>query len=172
MDTPSDPGDERLERRLRLGVRLVFYPLALGLFVFAWHARHKSEAPARATNFVMWSGRTAQGEAIQAAMSHDGRLASVETHLKEYCSDGSFFTLNWFATQDHFAQHGDDFSGRVGPVAGTDSYREPTMTDTRVAGRAGAHPHGTLTGQVTRTTAHGSVTCRSGPVTFTLRQAR
>jgi hypothetical protein len=170
MDTPSDPGDERLERRLRLGIRLVFYPLALGLIAFAWHARHRSEAPARALHLLAWSGRTAQGQRIQAVIGDDGRLASLFTRIKERCSDGSTFTVHWSINQSQFAQDGDAVNGRQGPIAGTDYDGKPVVFDTRIQGRMGAHPQGTLTGHVTWTPARGTLTCRSGPVTFTLRR--
>jgi hypothetical protein len=170
MDTPSDPDDERLERRLRLGVRLVFYPLALGLIVFAWHARHRGEASADPVHVVIWSGLTAQGRPVRAALDDDGRLVSLDTELSEPCADGTAFTLTWYPRQSAFIQHGDDVDGHTGPQPSTDSYGEPTVSETRLRGHLGAHPYATLTGQVVRTTTHGRVVCRSEPVTFTLHK--
>src|SRR5919201_4049854 len=102
MDHAIDQRDALLERRIRLGIRLVFYPVAIVLIVLAWHQRQSSPAHAHP---VSWRGVTAQGRPIRAVTS-GGVLTSVDTEVPERCVDGSVFTLHMHLGGRNFAQQG------------------------------------------------------------------
>ena len=55
-----------LNRRLGIAVRLVLYPMAIGLIVIAWRHYHGDPPVAHP---LRWSGVTSQGQAIRAATS-------------------------------------------------------------------------------------------------------
>lgn len=93
----TDDHDARIERRLRLGIRLVFYPLCLGLIALAWthHQRGpatQAQAPPHQTGATWVFGTTEQGQQVQAAIV-DGVLASFETRVVTHCLDGTTWTL-------------------------------------------------------------------------------
>src|SRR3954468_13199487 len=167
MDDAVSPGDERRARRFRIVVRLVFYPMALGLIALAWQQFHgDASSQGHVYRIGHWSGVTSQGQAIRVS-SADESLAFLDTHVVERCSDGSEFTTHWYPARHRFVQHGDDFRGRqAGP--GRDYSGKPVVYDSRVWGRMGAHPRGTIRAQVSWTTSRGRVSCDSGLVTFAL----
>src|SRR5690242_2566085 len=101
MDDAIDP---RIGRRYRIAVRLLLYPLALGLIVVAWHHR-PGGSEARASDYVAWSGVTAQGQDIRVSTA-DGVITSLSTHVAEPCSDGSTFTLDWAPPKRWLVQTG------------------------------------------------------------------
>ena len=113
MAIAADPEDERRARRLGIRVRVVFYPLALGLIVLAWQHYHGGDAPqAYPLPVVEWNGVTSQNRPIHATSIKGGVVRSLFTTVQERCDDGSFFTFNWFSAQRHFLQRGDSMSGR------------------------------------------------------------
>jgi hypothetical protein len=153
---------------MRTAVRLVLYPLALGLIVLAWQHRHPyAEDP---TGGVNWRGVTAQGQAILGITTPDGHLTRLDTHLIERCSDGESFDEHWIPSRRRFVQHGENLYGRAGGP-GYLYGGQPLVDDIQVRAQMGAHPHGTLRGQVTWTNANRTVRCESGPVSFALKRS-
>lgn len=86
--------DLLLARRLKLAVRLVVYPLLLGLVALAFHVRHAraQEDDPHAPPTTAWSGRTNQGYPATATFQ-DGRLISFTSRLMLDCADGEQFAL-------------------------------------------------------------------------------
>jgi hypothetical protein len=154
--------DVRRSRRLGIAVRLVLYPMALGLIALAWQEYHGSPPQAHAiVHFDQWRGTTAQGEEMTAT-TRQGLLLGFATRLVERCSDGSTFTLRWYPSMHRFVQHGESLRGGVS---------EPGL-EARVWARIGAEPNGTLRAKEAWTTRDGRVVrCDSGRVRFTLRRA-
>jgi hypothetical protein len=170
MDDEVDPRAEPLDRRLRIGHRLVLYPLALGLIVFAWQYLRSDPPQAEATSIVSWSGVTSQRKAI-AATTGDGRLTSINTYLVERCSNGSSYTQQWYPGRYRFVQDGENARARQ-KAASRSRSGVPVVFDAQVRAHMGAHPSGTIRAQVSWTTGHGTLRCDSGPVTFALRRSR
>src|SRR3954447_22741514 len=102
MDDASSPGDERRARRFRIVVRLVFYPMALGLIALAWQQYH-GDASSQGHVFRIgnWSGLTSQGQGIRARTG-DELLTSLRTQVMEQCSDGSRFAARWYPGERRF----------------------------------------------------------------------
>jgi hypothetical protein len=168
MDDAPDPGDEHRDRRMRIAVRLVLYPIALGLIALAWQQYHGAPAKGHVYRIVNWSGVTSQGQEVRGRTGDDV-LTWFSVHVVERCSDGSAFTAGWRPGQRHFEQRGADLRGHdTGP--GTANGGRPARYDDRIWARMGEHPRGTIRSRVSRTTEHGKVIrCESGPVTFALR---
>jgi hypothetical protein len=165
MDHTVDHPDELAGRRLRIGIRLVLYPLAVLLIVVAWH-RHT--AGSGHINVVSWKGVTSQGETIRA-VTVAGALTTLETRVFERCFDGSGFTLHWRLGSTRFVQHGKNVSGGEGGPGHSFS-GEPVLYDDRMWGYLGAHPGGTISAQAEWTKRLVKVHCQSGPIAFSLRR--
>lgn len=147
---------------MRIGVRLLCYPLAIGLIALAWHY---GRAPAASkVEAVNWHGLTSQHQQIRAVTA-DGQLTFLDTHLVERCADGTSFDWRWFPA--HFAQRGAEVTAHQ-RGSGRDFWRESIVADTSMQAQMGLHPRGVLRTRVVRTTHHGKVSCESGPVSFTL----
>jgi hypothetical protein len=170
MDDAFDPAVERRARRLGIGVRLVLYPMALGLIVLAWQHYHGDPSQAEATNVVNWRGLTRQSQAVQAGI-RERRLMFLDTNVLERCSDGSVFTLHWYPGQHRFVQHGEYLYGHHGG-RGRANNGQPTVWDARLWARIGAHPGGAIRARTSWTGRHGAVSCDSGPVWFALHPSR
>jgi hypothetical protein len=130
---------------MRIALRLVLYPMALGLIALAWQHYHGSSAPADPIHADGWAGLTDQGETVRAVSSH-GVLEILDTGVMERCTDGSVFT-------------------RLVRLRGRQDGRGRRLV--RVSATTGAHPHGTIVAQETR----GARRCYSGPVGFTLHRS-
>ena len=107
--------DQRLERRLRVGLRMVLYAALLGLVVAVWQQhRNAAAVPSAASprSLVMWRGQTEQGGQVQAR-TIDGRLDMVRVALRYDCLDRPFYWSTWHrgARDDERAE---DHSGTVG----------------------------------------------------------
>jgi hypothetical protein len=169
MDDALDLRDERRARRLGIGLRLVLYPMALGLIVLAWQQYHGGSSQADTIHVVEWSGVTSQGQAIRAR-SADGVLTGFDTHVLERCSTGAVFTQRWYPGQHRFVQRGENLHGRQAE-SGLDDSGRPVVFDDEVWARIDDHPRGTIRTQTSWTADHVTVTCESGPVTFTLSRS-
>jgi hypothetical protein len=79
---PSPPN-----RRAVWIVRLVFYPVALGLIAVAWHQRHAAadDARPRTSDWAMLAGRTANGDPATARY-RDGRPDRITFRLLYACT--------------------------------------------------------------------------------------
>src|SRR3954452_18503399 len=102
MEEALNRRDAELARRIRLGARLVFYPLVLLMVLGGWHFLHNAKAQPLGAK---WSGTTSQGQAIHAWIDQTGLLTHVDTHIPESCSDGSRFTMPWRPAQRRFLQN-------------------------------------------------------------------
>lgn len=91
--SPSSTGTST-ERKLRAIVRLALYPLALALIALAWKGRQVISDSSGGPPQVRWQGVTSQGQKINA-VTVDGFLVSLDTHLIERCANGSRWTLHW-----------------------------------------------------------------------------
>jgi hypothetical protein len=160
--------DHVADRRLRIAVRLVLYPLALGLIVLVWQRHHSDAAQTKTTDPVTWSGTTGQGQAVRAVTTN-GILTRLNTHVVEHCSDGSVFTLYWTPTQQRLVQHGEDVGG-VDKRPGYSYSGEPVVYDDGMWAHVGAHPYGSISAQDSWTKDGRTVQCHSGPVAFELQR--
>jgi hypothetical protein len=169
MDDAADPEDVRRARRLGIVVRLVLYPLALGLIALAWQHYHGDPAEADLAPAVRWSGATGQGQPVRGDIG-DGLLIFFETHVVERCSDGGVYKQDWAVGREVLVQGGEEVHGREAGRGRAYSGR-PVVFDARVSARMGDHPSGTVRAQVRWTADHVTVRCDSGPVTFTLHRS-
>jgi len=158
--------DAQLARRIRLGARLVFYPLAALMIFGGWQLLHNSKP---APLGVKWSGTTSQGQTINAWIDQTGALTHVDTHINESCSDGRRFTMHWRPAQLRFVQHGQKIQGYFAETHPTDK-GTPDIGETTFAAKLGATPNGTINAGDVLRSDQGTVTCNSGPVTFTLHR--
>jgi hypothetical protein len=173
-----DDGSQRRDdagavRHLGIAMRLVLYPLALGLIVLAWQQYHGGSSEAdppvhHGVRVVVWRGVTSQGEAM-TAHTRSGRLVFFDMQARERCSDGSRFTSRWYPGEHRFAQRGEYVVGRQFG-SGSDSSGEPDRSDNSVSARIDAHPSGTVRVQDELTRRGRTVRCDSGPVTFELHR--
>jgi hypothetical protein len=166
MEEAVTRSDAELARRIRLGARLVFYPLVLLMILGGWHFLHSSKSQPLG---VKWSGTTSQGQAISAWIDQTGALTHVDTHIKESCSDGRRFTMHWRPAQLRFTQHGQEVQGYHAETDPTDK-GTPDIGETTFAAKLGATPSGTITAGDVLRGDQGTVTCNSGSVTFTLHR--
>lgn len=169
--------DLRLERQLRLGIRLVFYPLAIGLIALAWQRTHPktvsfspvTRGPASLVQpFKAWVGVTGQGHPVWAE-TVDGVLTSLTTSIVTHCRDGSTWTLRLTMFAGRFTRAGDIVNGRQGPARGTSDQGEPVRVTTRVRTKM-SYPVGTIVSEVTRSPGPHSVHCRSYEVDYALNR--
>jgi hypothetical protein len=170
MERALDTRNVRRERRLGIAVRLVLYPMALGLIVLAWRHYHGEPGRSAPVHLTLWKGVTSQRQPISLATTDDGRVTSVAVHLLERCDRGSIYNQGWTPGLPHLVQHGEDVRGHQGGMGRTYSGL-PVMFDARLWARMGARPHGTMRAQVTWTADHLTESCRSGPVTFALQRS-
>jgi hypothetical protein len=168
MDDALDRRAERLARRVRIGVRLVFYPTALALIVFAWQHYHGDSASGRGTEIVGWSGVTSQGRQL-SAITGDARLVYLGTSLLERCTDGSLLTFHWEPGEARFVQQGTTVHGRS--LAVSQAYGERIQYDNRVSVRLDGDRRGTIHAMSRYLDRPGYVQCDSGPVTFALSRS-
>jgi hypothetical protein len=170
----ADEHDVRIERRLRLGIRLVFYPLCLGLIALTWsHHRRGSATQALAQpqqRDASWVGATEQGEMVQAG-TVDGVFSYFQTRVVTHCLDGTTWTLRLIMSGGEFRRTGGVMAGRQGPSMTISDQAEPVLVTTRV--RVGMHHEtiGTIASDVTRRPGPGRVLCSSYELTYTLRRA-
>jgi hypothetical protein len=160
----------RLERRLRLGIRLVFYPLCLGLIALAWSRYHRSSPTMRILPALVWTGATKQGLPVRA-VTVGGVLTSLHANVVTHCLNGSTFTLRpLHMTSAQFKQTGDIINGRQGPALTTSDEGEPVLIATRMRARMDDQPHGTILAEVTLSPGPRSVQCSSDELDYTLRR--
>jgi hypothetical protein len=161
----SDGQSVRLERRLRLALRLVLYPLAIGLMVLAWQRTH----PQTVAHVhgppppVHWLGQTSQHQTIRAVTAL-GRLQALRTSIVMPCDDGSSAGLRVVMTAQNLVRRGDRFEG---------SQQDKILKDSTgrvMTGRAwvSVDAIGELRGVLTAVafTADRRVACRARPVSF------
>jgi hypothetical protein len=166
MADAFDRRAERLARRVRLGIRLVFYPAALVLIVVAWQHYHGNSASGHTTKIAGWSGVTSQGERI-SAITGDARLVYLDTYLAERCADGSSVTFHWMPGEGRFVQHGATVQGRTLAVS-RDQSGARVQYDNRLAVRLDGDRRGTVRAMLRYLDRPGGRWCDSGPVTFSL----
>jgi hypothetical protein len=166
----ADARDLLLARRLKLGIRLVVYPLLLGLLAVAWHARSARGDGEQGGS--AWSGTTAQGLSVRAAI--DGKwLESLTLPVTLRCDQGSTYRFTWTPSQDVLRQQGHAVTAHRPPTTRPGAAGRSGTYEARLRMVTGDHPHGTASLVETWTWTdqpRGSRTvCRSGPVAFTLR---
>jgi hypothetical protein len=156
-------------RRAGVIVRLVLYPMALGLIALAWHEYHGSDTrKGHVYDVVRWSGVTSQGQAIRARTS-DGVLTGLLTRVEERCRNGRTFHFGWAPGQYRFAQHGESVRGRqAGP--GRTTAGDPFTAKTTLWAQLGDRPHGGISAHLTWSNGGQKVPCASDEVTFSLRR--
>jgi hypothetical protein len=164
MAPTSETREHKRARRLRIGVRLVLYPLAFGLAALAWHYQHSASAQYDAAGSVQWQGLTSQGEPIQAT-ANGVVLSFLHTHLLERCTNG--WTFDQESRQGYFIQFGETVRREQTYPARSNS-NDRTVVNISLDGRMGTHPTGAFRAETKVTTTYGVVRCKSGPVTFTL----
>ncbi len=169
MDDALDRRAERLARRVRLAVRLVFYPAALVLIVAAWQHYHGDTVHGHTTKIAGWGGVTSQGEQI-VGTTGDARLVYLDTRLRERCSDGSLFTFHWMPGEGRFVQRGTRVRGQTAQV-GRAGDGELIEYDNQLWVELGDHPRGTLRARLVYPSRAGGVHCDSGSVAFALARA-
>jgi hypothetical protein len=167
MEEALNRQDAQLARRIRIGARLVFYPLALLIILGGWHLLHDAKP---APLGVKWSGTTSQGQAIHAWIDQTGSLTHVDTHILESCTDGTRVTMHWRPAQRRFVQRGQDVRGYQPETHPTDSGK-PAVGETTFVAKLGANPSGTIHAGDALTTDQGTLLCNSGAVAFTLQRS-
>jgi hypothetical protein len=155
-------------RRLRIGVRLVLYPMLLGLIVVAWQEYHGTPSAAEPKPYVRWGGETSQGRPIQAS-TDEGRIRIFVVDVPEHCQGGGVLTFKWPAGPSALTQTGDTITGRSAGVSRDNSGRRVEF-DNKLRAQWSDSPSGTLRLSATWAREHGPVACNSGPVTFTLHR--
>jgi hypothetical protein len=161
-----------MQRSMRIAVRLVLYPMALGLILLAWREYHGGSAPADPPALpgqAGWEGVTSQGQAVKA-IAVNGRIDLLDTTVVEGCNDGSRFTFHWVSFQHDLVQRGDAVR-RHQAGSGRSNTGRPFAFDNRVRLELGAPGHGTVRMKATLSGARGPVRCGAGPVAFTLRRS-
>jgi hypothetical protein len=176
----SDGQDARLERRLRLALRLVLYPLAIGLIVLTWQRTHPKTAElspitqAQPTRVrppaVRWIGATEQGQPVQAA-TVDGVLTYLQTRVVTHCSDGSTWTLWLSLTSADLQQSGETVSSGQRPLLTTSNQGEPVVISFRLRSRMDGQRVGAILSEVTRNPGHHSTQCSAYGVKYRLSRA-
>ncbi|HEY6760199.1 MAG TPA: hypothetical protein VI318_11950 [Baekduia sp.] len=163
----------RLARRLKLGVRLVVYPVLLGLIVLALHARAARSAGEDGGPALPkpWVGKTAQRG--RATVTVDGGLV-VASYLdvRMRCDDGSAELFTWTPVRELFVQRGDRVTAHRPPTARSGGKGWRGMLEgwlDLTLGRGVAT--GTVRLAIHWTHSSGTrLTCRSGPVPFSARR--
>ena len=179
----ATPAEETSARRIRWGIRFLFYPVLIALIALAWHvrqARPSSVPPAPDGSLVYWSGRTGAGGVVYAR-SVGGRLVHLEADLAYQCPTRRV-QITWQprAREAHLRQDGRQVSGRWGPgrwmlIRPSDSSRTSSgQFASTVEAQMGVEPTGTIRGELTLLTpGRPAELCRTrGAVPFTLREVR
>jgi hypothetical protein len=171
----ADDQDARIERRLRLGIRLVLYPLCLVLIALAWthHQRGsatQSQAQPHETGATWVFGTTEQGQRVDATIV-DGVFSYFATRVVTHCLDGTTWTLRLTMSDGEFKQTGEVIAGQQGPILTTSDQGEPVLVMTRVRAQMHHETVGTIVSDVTRRPGPGGVLCSSYEFTYTLRRA-
>ncbi len=163
----TDARDASIERRLRLGIRLVLYPLCLGLIALAWihHRGPTSHGPPPPAS---WVGVTEQDEPVRV-VTVDGVLTFLQTRIVTYCPNGVTWVLSLTMSGGAFKQIGDVVSGRQGPSRSLSDEHEPVVIASRMQARFGPRPRGTIRSEVTRNPGPRSVHCSSPELHYTLQ---
>ena len=165
----TDAKTRSIERRLRLGIRLVLYPLCLGFIALAWtHQRGPTtrEQPPP----VLWVGATEQGEPVRV-VTVDGVLISFRTRIVTHCLNGATWVLSLTMSADAFRQTGNVVSGQQGPNLRTSEQREPVVISSRMRARIDSRPRGTIHSDVTRNPGPRSVQCSSPELHYALHRS-
>src|SRR4051812_23300933 len=173
-----DERDLRLARRLKLGVRLVIYPLLLGLVVIAWHRRAGGGADARPTPPLArptpplrsWSGTSPNLAGPAWAQTEGIALIGFRADLVERCPGGATFIYRW--TGGPIRQRGaaatvtDHTRGRADDGGPMDAH-------VALAATVGDRISVRLSGWVvwTRASDARAVRCETAPTTLVLRAA-
>jgi hypothetical protein len=165
----TDARDARTERRLRVGIRLVFYPLCLGLIALAWAHYHRGSDTRAHQQSVSWVGVTQQGE-VARAVTVDGVLTFLKTRIVTRCLNGETWTLRLIMLAGEFTRTGDVVSGQQGPTATTSDQGERVLIVTRVRAQMRNNLIGTIASEVTRSPGQRSVRCSSYKLNYTLRR--
>lgn len=95
-------------------VRLVFYPLAIGLIALAWHQRQAGAddvAPARDA-LPQLGGLTAEGEAVSARLTRDGEPFALNLPVHFRCTPRGIADNDFWVT--YWSQRADGAHDRVG----------------------------------------------------------
>ncbi len=153
----------RLERRLRLALRLVLYPLAIGLIVLAWQRTHSQTVAHDLPRPVRWRGQTSQHQAISMATAF-GRLTNLRTFVLMGCTDGSSVGFDIVMRAQDLARHGDRFRGSQQAKVLTDSTGRTMTVRAWVRASATGNVNGTLTAAAV--TIDRRVGCEAQPVGF------
>jgi hypothetical protein len=178
----ADDRDLVLARRLKLGVRLVVYPLLLGLVALVWHVRHADGAqePRRRgpisrpvtsyPRYESWVGDTGRSWVVSAS-STDASLSRLAAPVALRCDDGDPFTFRleiWFADGERRADAVEATRAEAGVHADDGS---PMAYTARVDAHLGGLPAGHLAVTVLWDRPQGRTRCVSGPVAFALRRS-
>jgi hypothetical protein len=169
----DDALDRRAGRRFGIGLRLVLYPMALGLILLAWREYHggssEDGSPTPTGHSERWYGLTSQHYPMRG-LSAKGALGFFRATVRQRCSDGSSFIFTWSPLRHEFVQHGDRLSGQE--IGGDhDSWGEPYTFEARVWARMDGNPRGTIRIRDRLTRRHHTVRCDSAAVTFALHRA-
>ena len=152
----SDRQSVRLERRLRLALRLVIYPLAIGLIVLAWQRTHSQTAAFGLRPLAHWQGQTSQHQAIRLVTDIED-LRALRTSVVMRCTDGSSAKFDIVMTAQYLGPRGDPLGGIQPPRVLKDSRGRAMTVRAWVKTNAGGDPKGTLT--ATAVSIDGQVKC-------------
>jgi hypothetical protein len=161
----------RLERRLRFALRIVLYPLAVGLIALVWQRTHPQTAAHhwyRPLPPVHWRGQTSQHQAIRLVTA-GGRLKALRTFVLIPCDDRSSVGFTIAMTVQDIRRHGDGFRGVQPPRVVKDSTGRARTVRAWARASTTGQPAGRL--QATAATANGQVECQARPISFTSRPA-
>ena len=167
--------DVRLERRLRLALRLVLYPLAIGLIVLTWQRTHPKTVafvptPQAQPPAERWVGATGQGQSVWG-VTIDGVLTFLETRVVTHCLDGSIWTLRLSLASADLQQSGDIVSSGQGPTLTTSDQGEPVIIAFRMRSWMDDQRLGTLLSEVTRNPGPRGTQCSAYGVNYRLSRA-
>lgn len=156
----------RLERRLRLALRLVLYPLAIGLIALSWQRTHPKtvahvDGPPPP---VQWHGQTSQRQAILMVTALR-RLQSLRTFVVLPCDDGSSVGFDIVMTAQNLVRRGDQFKGSQQDKILKDSAGRAMTANAWVRASTTGNLKGTLT--ATAVTIDRQVGCKVRPISFT-----
>jgi hypothetical protein len=163
----SDGQSVRLERRLRLVLRLVLYPVAIGLIALVWQHTHPQPLAHDLPNPprpVHWRGQTSQHQPIHAVTALR-RLQALRSVILMPCDDGSSVRFGIVIAAQDLIRRGDQFyGGQDGRISKDSAGRAMT-----VHAWVRASTTGNLMGRLTATavTIDRRVECRTRAVSFT-----
>jgi hypothetical protein len=177
-----DDVDERdllLARRLKLAVRLVIYPLLLGLVALAWHTRRgrADEASAFPAIRTVRPVATSAPRTTLTARAQGGRLTlrlggrtpmAAKAVMPMRCADGTTFTFRWRADEFFWRGAPPVFTSESVGRAGTASDGHRFVYDAHLRLRGGPPSTARLDGVVRWWRDRGSVECRWSAPSLTL----